>query len=83
MESLMKKSVITQRSLDSGTKIIEQSEINRRPSTNPQDYHNGSGLITEPGTPLKPGNLIGNLNFFFVTNHSKYTYLVILKSFLP
>lgn len=27
-------------------------------STNPQDYNNGSGITTEPGTPAKPGKLL-------------------------
>lgn len=50
-----------QRSLDSSAKIVQQQQydFSRRISTNPQDYSNGSGVTTEPGTPAKPSKLLG------------------------
>lgn len=61
LEPFLKKSMITQRSLDSSQKVVaaHQSELSRRMSANPQDYSNGSGVLTEPGTPAKPGKLLG------------------------
>lgn len=54
-----------QLSLDSGADQTHEQhrEFVRRISTNPQDYRNGSGLTSEPGTPVKPGKLLGE---FFV-----------------
>lgn len=55
-----KKSIYT-RSLDSSSKATQQQQdqFMRRMSGNPQDYSNGSGITTEPGTPAKPGKLLG------------------------
>lgn len=64
LEPFLKKSVITQqRSLDSGAALAQQQQYDfaRRISTNPQDYSNGSGITTEPSTPVKPGKLLGKL----------------------
>lgn len=64
----MKKSISTQRSLDSSSKatLQQHDQFMRRMSGNPQDYSNGSGFTT-PGisvgatteTPTKPGKLLG------------------------
>lgn len=58
-----KKSISTQRSLDSSSKatLDVRDQFMRRMSGNPQDYSNGSGFTT-PGvlaTPAKPGKLLG------------------------
>lgn len=51
-----------QSSVDSGCNNLKFKEQSRRMSTNPQDYLNGSGIITEPGSPAKPGKLLGKFN---------------------
>lgn len=50
-----------QMSLDSGAEQTQQlhREFVRRISSNPLDYSNGSGVPTEPGTPVKAGKLLG------------------------
>lgn len=60
-EMFSKKSISTQRSLDSSSKatLQERDQFMRRMSGNPQDYSNGSGFTTEPGTPAKAGKLLG------------------------
>lgn len=61
-----KKSISTQRSLDSSSKatLEQRDQFMRRMSGNPQDYSNGSGFTTPgnggvPATPAKPGKLLG------------------------
>lgn len=49
-----------QSSVDSGPNNPIIKEQMRRMSTNLQDYQNGSGILTEPGSPAKPGKLLGN-----------------------
>lgn len=51
--------LMPQSSVDSGCNNPKLKEQTRRMSTNPQDYLNGSGIITEPGSPVKPGKLLG------------------------
>ncbi|KAJ6632673.1 hypothetical protein Bhyg_15748 [Pseudolycoriella hygida] len=55
-EIFSRKSISTQRSLDSSSKemIQKHEEFMRRVSGNPQDYSDGSGLKTtaESGTPI-------------------------------
>lgn len=51
--------LMPQSSVDSGCNNPKIKEQSRRMSTNPQDYLNGSGILTEPGSPAKPGKLLG------------------------
>lgn len=51
--------LVPQSSVDSSCNNPKVKEQSRRMSTNPQDYLNGSGIITEPGSPAKPGKLLG------------------------
>lgn len=53
-------SLVPQTSVDSSCNNPVLKEQARRMSTNPQDYRNGSGITTEPGSPAKPGKLLGN-----------------------
>lgn len=53
--------LMPQSSVDSGCNNPKIKEQSRRMSTNPQDYLNGSGIVTEPGSPAKPGKLLGKL----------------------
>lgn len=53
--------LMPQSSVDSGCNNPKIKEQSRRMSTNPQDYLNGSGIVTEPGSPAKPGKLLGEL----------------------
>lgn len=52
--------LMPQSSVDSGHNNPKIKEQSRRMSTNPQDYMNGSGITTEPGSPAKAGKLLGN-----------------------
>lgn len=54
--------LMPQSSVDSGCNNAKIKEQSRRMSTNPQDYLNGSGILTEPGSPAKPGKLLGKWN---------------------
>lgn len=51
--------LVPQTSVDSGCNNPKIKEQSRRMSTNPQDYLNGSGIPTEPGSPVKAGKLLG------------------------
>lgn len=51
--------LVPQSSLDSSCNNPVIKEQTRRMSTNLQDYKNGSGIPTEPGSPAKPGKLLG------------------------
>lgn len=49
-----------QMSLDSGADELHRDLVRRMSgSSNPQDYRDGSGMPTEPGTPVKAGKLLG------------------------
>lgn len=56
--------LIPQSSVDSGTNSNKMKERLRRFSTDPQDYRDGSGILTEPGSPAKPGNLLGKNSLY-------------------
>lgn len=51
--------LIPQSSVDSGSNSDKIKEQMRRFSTDPQEYRDGSGVLTEPGSPAKPGKLLG------------------------
>lgn len=55
------QSLVPQSSVDSSCNNPAIKEQTRRMSTNLQDYKNGSGIPTEPGSPAKPGKLLGSL----------------------
>lgn len=57
--------LVPQSSVDSSCNNPKIKEQSRRMSTNPQDYLNGSGIITEPGSPVKPGKLLGERNAIY------------------
>lgn len=51
--------LVPQTSVDSSCNNPSIKEQVRRMSNNLQDYQDGSGILTEPGSPAKPGKLLG------------------------